>query len=95
MVTDRPQFDVLANMRPAPERQPSEAEALRAIVEDALLLIDTVDGCDWKGQSERWKETARRWCAAVKKVSLGFATRMRQRGSLPGGEHKPETPSEN
>jgi hypothetical protein len=76
MVTDRPQFDVvrhapavLANMRPAPDRQPSEVEALRVMVEDALLLIDTVDGCDWKGQSERWKETARRWCAAVKKVS--------------------------
>lgn len=75
-VTDRPKFDVLANMRQAPERQPSEAEVLRAevaglkeLVSGAFLLIDTVDGGDWKGQSSFWKETAKRWCAATTKVS--------------------------
>lgn len=69
MVADRPQFDVLAKLRPSPERQPSEAEALRAMVERAFLLIDTVDGCDWKGQSTAWREAAKRWCEAAKKVS--------------------------
>lgn len=28
-MTDRPQFDVLASMRPAPERRPSEVEKMR------------------------------------------------------------------
>lgn len=40
MVTDRPQFDVLANMRPAPERKPSEAERFRA---DVAWLWDQLD----------------------------------------------------
>lgn len=58
MVTDRPQFDVLANMRPAPERQPSEAERLRreiaALDKRAASLCAQVD---WL--SQRNSEAAR------------------------------------
>ena len=78
-MTDRPQFDVLANLRPAPERQPSEAEALRAevavlkeMVKSAFLLIDTVDGCQWRSQSNLWQGLAKSWCAKFQQADAGI-----------------------
>lgn len=38
MVTDRTQFDILANMRPAPERHPSEAERLQEELDNERKL---------------------------------------------------------
>ena len=38
-MTDRPQFDVLANMRPAPERKPSEAEKMREELAEIAKVV--------------------------------------------------------
>lgn len=71
MVTDRPQFDILASMRPAPERRPSEAERLADTLRREIAALDKriASLClqvDWL--SQRNSEAVRLCCEARKVV---------------------------